>query len=161
MQRHSRLLVGAVLTAAIFAACGGSQATTAPASTPSTASPAMTDHVSAAPSSTTGGSTAAPMTDGGAAGPRVIVVRDFELDPASVSVAGDTIAFEVRNEGPTVHNVKVRDQAGITLFGSRDLREGESETVMHEIAPGTYDLYCSLPGHESLGIKGTLTVAAP
>ena len=90
-----------------------------------------------------------------------IVVRDFELDPATVSISGETLGFDVTNEGPTVHNVTVRDAAGSVVLASRDLREGESETVVGAIPPGTYVLFCSLPGHESLGIKGTLTVTAP
>ena len=90
-----------------------------------------------------------------------IQVLDFKLDPSTVNVTGTTLALAVTNAGPTVHNVTVRDAAGTVLFGSKDLREGESETVTHAIAPGTYVLFCSLAGHESLGIKGTLTVTAP
>ena len=90
-----------------------------------------------------------------------IRVLDFKLDPATLSVSGTTLGLSVINAGPTVHNVTVRDAAGTVLFGSRDLREGEAETVVHAIAPGTYVLFCSLPGHESLGVKGTLTVTAP
>ena len=90
-----------------------------------------------------------------------IQVLDFKLDPSSLSVTGTTLALAVTNAGPTVHNVTVRDAAGTVLFGSKDLREGESETVTHAIAPGTYVLFCSLAGHESLGIKGTLTVSSP
>jgi plastocyanin len=90
-----------------------------------------------------------------------IRVLDFKLDPATLSVTGTTLALSVANAGPTVHNVTVRDAAGTVLFGSKDLREGEAETIVHAIAPGTYVLFCSLPGHESLGVKGTLTVTAP
>jgi plastocyanin len=103
------------------------------------------------------GATGAPSPDVTAA----IEVRDFELQPATVSVSGSVLSIAVANAGPTVHNVSVRDGAGTVLFGTRDLREGESQTVAHAIAPGTYVLFCSLPGHESLGIKGTLTVTAP
>ena len=41
---------------------------------------------------------------------------------------------------------------------TRDLKRGETQTVSADIAPGTYTTFCSLPGHESLGVKGTLTV---
>ena len=90
-----------------------------------------------------------------------IQVLDFKLNPSTLTVTGTTLALAVTNAGPTVHNVTVRDAAGTVLFGGRDLREGESETVTHAIAPGTYVLFCSLAGHESLGIKGTLIVTAP
>ncbi len=90
-----------------------------------------------------------------------VQVLDFKLNPSTVTVTGTTLALAVMNAGPTVHNVTVRDAAGTVLFGSKDLREGESETVTHDITPGTYVLFCSLAGHESLGIKGTLIVSAP
>jgi Copper binding proteins, plastocyanin/azurin family. len=43
-------------------------------------------------------------------------------------------------------------------FATRDLRPGETETISGTLTPGSYVTFCSLPGHESLGIKGTLTV---
>jgi plastocyanin len=140
MLRHSiRLLAaGAILAIAACAPSAGS--TGAPTNAP------------------TGAATAAPA---GADVTALIKVLDFKLDPATVSLTASTIALAVTNGGPTVHNVTVRDAAGTVLFGTRDLREGESETVTHAIAPGTYVLFCSLSGHESLGIRGTLVVTAP
>lgn len=90
-----------------------------------------------------------------------ISVLDFKLDPATISVTGTVLSLAVTNDGPTVHNVTIREGSGPELFGTADLKEGESETVVHAIAPGTYVLYCDLPGHESLGIIGSLTVTAP
>ena len=89
-----------------------------------------------------------------------IKVLDFKLEPSTVSVTGSTLWLAVTNAGPTVHNVTVRDAAGSVLFGTADLREGESETIVRSIAPGEYIFFCSLAGHESLGIKGTLIVTA-
>ena len=45
------------------------------------------------------------------------------------------------------------------LGTTADLKEGEAETLTVEIPAGSYILFCTLPGHESLGIKGTLTVS--
>ena len=115
-------------------------------------------------SGTTAAASGAPASNGPAATADAIAdvkVLDFELQPSVVTVQGSTLSLVVSNAGPTIHNVTVRDAAGTVLFGTRDLRQGEGETVTHAIAPGTYVLFCSLPGHESLGIKGTLTVTAP
>ena len=133
------------------------------ACTPMTGNPATTSPTAGAPASV-GTATSAPGTGlpvASADAVTTIVVRDFELGPTSVAVTGTTLSMAVTNDGPTVHNVKVRNGAGAVLFGTRDLREDESETVIQAIAPGEYVLFCSLPGHESLGIKGTLTVTAP
>ena len=87
-----------------------------------------------------------------------ITVRDFMLDPADVSVDGPTVTFAVTNDGPTPHNVAVRNAAGETLMTTADLRTGESQTISAELEPGDYLIFCSLAGHESLGVRGTLTV---
>jgi len=47
-----------------------------------------------------------------------IQVRDFTLDPLTVSVTGSTVALAVTNDGPTTHNVIVRDKSGTDLFGT-------------------------------------------
>ncbi len=112
------------------------------------AQPAGQTQVSSAPSPTFA---AADATE--------IIVRDFTLDPVDVAVSGTTLSLAVTNEGPTVHNVAIRDAAGDVLGTTRDLRTGESEVITPEIAAGSYVLFCSLPGHESLGIKGTLEVS--
>jgi plastocyanin len=119
--------------------------------------PSSTGSATVAPAGSASSAAAVPSPDVAAS----IQVLDFKLNPGTVTVQGSTLALTVMNAGPTVHNVTVRDAAGNVLFGSKDLREGETDTVTHAIAPGTYVLFCSLAGHESLGVKGTLTVSAP
>jgi plastocyanin len=138
VRLRTAILGGALLLAACTPSAGTPAASAAATTAPVAATPAASADVSAS-----------------------VQVLDFKLNPGSLSVTGTTLALSVTNAGPTVHNVTIRDAAGDVLFGSKDLREGESETVTHAIAPGTYVLFCSLPGHESLGVKGTLTVAAP
>ena len=115
--------------------------------------------IAACTPSTTNAPTGSPSTTSPAGTP--ILVRDFALDPGALTVTAGAVAMTVTNDGPTVHNVKIRDGAGAVRFGSADLREGESETTIGTLEPGDYVLFCSLAGHESLGIKGTLTVTAP
>ena len=100
---------------------------------------------------------AAPAGSAVAGNPTPITVKDFSLDPKDVTVAGQA-SLGVTNAGPTVHNVSIRDASGTVLAATKDLRPGQSEVLSFDIPAGTYTLFCSLPGHESLGIKGTLTV---
>lgn len=142
---HSNLIrslaLGGVLVLAACTPSTGTQATT-PAGSSTGVTPAGTAAASADVSAT-------------------IHVLDFKLNPATISVTGTVLSLAVTNDGPTVHNVTIRQGSGPELFGTADLKVGASETLVHAIAPGTYVLYCDLPGHESLGIIGTLTVAAP
>ena len=86
-----------------------------------------------------------------------MIVKDFTLDPIDLKVSG-TFALAVTNEGPTLHNITIRAEDGTVLVGTKDLREGQSEVLTVDLQPGTYTTFCSLPGHESLGIVGSLTV---
>jgi plastocyanin len=89
----------------------------------------------------------------------VVHVKDFSVDPSSIEHTGTTVTLDVINNGPTPHNITVRDASGTVLFATRDLRTGESEVVTAAVpTPGGYIVFCSLPGHESLGIKGTLQI---
>ena len=36
--------------------------------------------------------------------------------------------------------------------------QGGTSKVTANLKPGTYEFYCSVPGHEAGGMKGTLTV---
>jgi plastocyanin len=88
-------------------------------------------------------------------------LADFMLDPSDLTVSGPTVAIEVSNAGPTPHNLTIRDAAGDLLAATMDLSRGETETLTVDLAPGTYTIFCALPGHESLGMRGVLTVEAP
>ena len=87
-----------------------------------------------------------------------VSVRDFMLDPSDLEATGPTVTFDVTNDGPTPHNFTVRNEAGDVLLATEDLSVDGTETISGELEPGTYTIFCSLPGHESLGMSGTLTV---
>ena len=94
-------------------------------------------------------------------GALTVSVADFMIDPGEVEIAGPTVTISVTNDGPTPHNLTVRDAAGDVAMGTEDLSVGDSETITAELEPGDYTIFCALPGHESLGMSGTLTVTAP
>lgn len=137
----------------VLAACAGSA--TNPTTTFSIPAPTQTTAPTPAPTPDPATTNSPVPVPGDAV---VLVVKDFTLDPIDVAVDTGPFALAVSNQGPTVHNVIIRDDSGTALAGTRDLREGESETIAVDLAPGRYVLFCSLPGHESLGIVGTLSV---
>lgn len=149
----SRLVAGGIVVAVLVAACSGGGFAPAPAaSAPGpTSGPA-----SGAPSAGASGS----FTSASVPADAIIVhVKDFTLDPKAIVHTGRSITFDVINDGPTPHNFTVRTASGTVLFATRDLRAGESQVLMAILpATGTYIAFCSLPGHESLGIRGTLVI---
>lgn len=90
-----------------------------------------------------------------------VSVADFMIDPSDLEAAGPTVTIEVTNDGPTPHNLTIRNDADEVVAATADLSAGESETLSAELEPGTYTIFCSLAGHESLGMSGTLTVTVP
>jgi uncharacterized cupredoxin-like copper-binding protein len=40
-----------------------------------------------------------------------------------------------------------------------DLAPGQSESLTVELKPGTYDFFCSIPGHKQLGMDQKVTVS--
>ena len=153
MTTRSRLhgVTRSVAAAAILliaAGCNGGAGGSA-----ATPTPGVSASGSATPAATAG---ATAGTSGTA-----LEVKDFTLQPLTLTVTGTKVVLDVTNSGPTVHNVTIRDDAAKILGATRDLKTGEAESIDVEIPAGTYILFCSLPGHESLGIKGTLTVSAP
>lgn len=99
-----------------------------------------------------------PAASSAAAPETPVSVKDFALDPSALNVPEGS-ALAVTNAGPTIHNVTIRDSSGTALAATKDLRQGESDVLPLALPAGTYTLFCSLPGHESLGIKGTLTIS--
>jgi uncharacterized cupredoxin-like copper-binding protein len=88
-----------------------------------------------------------------------VTLADFTIMPTDLVVTGATVSFDVVNVGPTPHNLAIRDAAGILLGTTPDLSQGETASLTVALpGPGSYITFCSLPGHESLGLKGTLTV---
>ncbi len=142
MNPIKTLAAGTMLVLAV-AACGGSGATPSPTSA-SAAPPASAPAASSPAASLT--SDATPIT-----------VRDFKFDTPDVTVAG-TVALAVTNAGPTIHDLTIRDDSGKVLGETADLRPNASETLTVDLPAGSYTIFCAVPGHESLGIKGTLTV---
>ncbi|HEX6116757.1 MAG TPA: plastocyanin/azurin family copper-binding protein [Solirubrobacterales bacterium] len=85
-----------------------------------------------------------------------VSMTEYAFGPDSVTVKnGDTITAE--NEGETVHNLTVFD-GGDELEGTDDVDPGQSADLEVDLDPGTYEMICTIPGHEDLGMAGDFTV---
>jgi uncharacterized cupredoxin-like copper-binding protein len=77
------------------------------------------------------------------------------LQPGSVSAG--RVTFDVKNDGKIPHDLVVEGN-GIEER-TPILDAGESKTLTVDLKPGTYDLYCSVPGHKQAGMDLKLTVS--
>lgn len=99
----------------------------------------------------TAGSAEAP------AGEKITVVgKEFSYDPATLTLAaGQPFTIVLKNTGSIEHDITLDDaKFKLTVPGNNTREKG-----LEVAKPGTYQFYCSLPGHKSAGMKGELTVS--
>jgi plastocyanin len=111
-------------------------------------------------SATTGTEAAGGGGGGGSGTPIDVALKDYSIDVASTgSLAPGTYTFQVTNNGPSSHNLTV-DGPGVSDKATPTFAAGGSMDLTVTLKSGSYDLFCSVPGHKQLGMDTSLTVAA-
>jgi plastocyanin len=67
------------------------------------------------------------------------------------------VTIEFTNEASIPHNVAIREGMDAPVVETEQISEDSSSDTT-ELKAGTYEFYCTVPGHEASGMKGTLTV---
>jgi manganese oxidase len=89
-----------------------------------------------------------------------VMLSDFEISPKTIQAPADTpLEFNVMNHGPSQHTF------GIVVNGSTietdPIDSGATATLqVPALAAGTYQALCTIPGHDALGMKATVTASA-
>jgi plastocyanin len=83
---------------------------------------------------------------------------EFKIKLSTTTVKAGPVTIDVKNAGKIQHDLIVNGQ-GITA-GTPRFNGGQTETVKVTLKPGTYDVFCSVPGHKQLGMDAKLTVTA-
>jgi plastocyanin len=81
----------------------------------------------------------------------------LKFDKNRLEAPAGTVTITMTNPSPVPHNVALRG-SGVEEEG--DVVQGDAKsTVEAKLESGSsYEFYCSVPGHEQGGMKGTLTV---
>lgn len=82
-------------------------------------------------------------------------LADTRFDPDDLEVPAGPTAFFVDNRDLFWHTFTIEGTAVDVRVASRGTRRVEVD-----LAPGTYDLVCTIPGHEAVGMTGTVEVQA-
>jgi FtsP/CotA-like multicopper oxidase with cupredoxin domain len=91
---------------------------------------------------------------GGGATSIDVTLREFAIEGDLTAPAGG-LTLLVSNVGAVEHNLVVRD----TDFRTPDIGAGGStELDLSALNPGTYEVFCDIPGHEAAGMVSTLTI---
>ena len=86
-----------------------------------------------------------------------VTLKDFSITLAGGStVQPGTYTFVVTNQGPSSHNLTVNGP-GVSDQATPTFGQGTKNLTV-TLKSGTYDLFCSVPGHKALGMDTKLTV---
>ena len=143
MRRASAAACVAVVAALGLVACGGgsnNNDTTAAATPP--------------PATTTGG--------GGAGGSSTVNIStpsgtELAYDQKSASAKAGSVTIDFQNNESISHDVAIESPSGDTV-GQTDLVASGTANTTVDLQPGTYQFFCTVPGHRQAGMQGTLTV---
>jgi uncharacterized cupredoxin-like copper-binding protein len=81
---------------------------------------------------------------------------EFKIALPSTTIGAGSYRFDVKNDGKIDHDFVIKgngvDEKTPTIGAA------ESATLDVDLKPGTYDVYCSIPGHKQAGMDVKLTV---
>jgi len=115
--------------------------------------------------------TPSPDAPGGDADGIAATLQDFWIELARSSAPAGRVAFDITNEGPSVHDFEVlradapadalevdgavvpTSAGGIEIVDeAEEIAPGAGTPLSVELEPGTYAIICNLPGHYEAGM---------
>jgi uncharacterized cupredoxin-like copper-binding protein len=80
---------------------------------------------------------------------------EFKITLGSTELKAGEITFEVKDDGKIPHDLAIKGTSDKT----KEIAPGSNAELKVTLKPGTYVLYCSIPGHEQAGMKQSITVS--
>jgi plastocyanin len=115
----------------------------------------------AAETTSTGATPTTPSQAGGG-GETIKLAADpsqLAFDTASLNAKAGNLTIDFTNPNPSLpHDVCVDSPSGSQVGCSDQITNSSTTLGLHDLKPGKYTFFCSVPGHEEAGMKGTLTV---
>jgi uncharacterized cupredoxin-like copper-binding protein len=109
----------------------------------------------------TGGTTPAATTSTSAGTPthnvRVIGV-EFAFKLSTRKFSQGSYVFDFANNGHVPHNLTITGP-GVNKAATPTIAPNTMANLKVTLKPGTYDLYCSVPGHKQAGMNAEITVS--
>jgi uncharacterized cupredoxin-like copper-binding protein len=82
-----------------------------------------------------------------------VTETEFRIALKGYNARARKFTFDVKNAGKIAHDLAIRGGPKTAL-----IQPGGTATLTATLKPGTYHLYCSVPGHEQAGMKVDITV---
>jgi uncharacterized cupredoxin-like copper-binding protein len=116
-----------------------------------------------APPTTTKSTTTAPSPSTAATAPPApksvpVTESEFKINLPKTTLTAGTYTFDLSNKGHIGHDL-VFDGPGVDKEKTPVIGPGKTAKLTVDLKSGTYKVYCSVPGHEQLGMKLELKVS--
>ena len=92
----------------------------------------------------------------GEAAADVVAKPGLLFEPAELAVPAGPVDITLRNEDTQLHTLSVEGQPKFKKLETAG--KGESKSGTLEVGPGSYVLFCEVPGHRAAGMQATLKV---
>ncbi|NUR31303.1 MAG: hypothetical protein HOV83_36575 [Catenulispora sp.] len=137
MGRRSATALVALLSAALLAAgCGGKSDT-----------------------GTGGSGGGGPAPTASVAGTKVTATeKEYSIGLSTMTYKPGVYTFEAQNAGTMPHDLTIAGP-GVTQQSTPTLQPGDTAPLTVTLQSGTYELWCSIPGHKQLGMDVKIQVS--
>jgi plastocyanin len=109
-------------------------------------------------SSSSGGSSGSSLPKGSGQVISIPVASSgFAFTKTTATAKAGVITLQSKNPQSVSHDISIKG-TGVSEQGN-EVSSGGTSTVTATVTPGKYIFYCSVDGHEQLGMKGVLTVS--
>jgi len=87
-----------------------------------------------------------------------VTLREWAIVPAAITVRPGKVRFVVTNAGVLSHNFTIFDSTGLIAATHTFSADESPQTFEVDLAAGTYQTICSVPGHAQHGQHGVVIV---
>jgi uncharacterized cupredoxin-like copper-binding protein len=84
--------------------------------------------------------------------------KEYKIELPSTTLKPGSYTFDLSNDGKQSHDLTI-DGPGVSKEKTPVINGGQKATLKVKLTSGTYDFYCSVPGHKQLGMDVKVKVA--
>jgi uncharacterized cupredoxin-like copper-binding protein len=93
----------------------------------------------------------------------LVYAQEWSMWPSRSTLKPGRVIVQLWNRGQDAHDVRIRrlNSAGVMVGSTQGVavtQSGQIRQATWHLSKGTYELYCSMPGHMQLGMHARLTV---